>query len=506
MSNVQKSQQGILVDMKHSFDMIEGYLYSLLDISKQAYNYANVFIDGSTVDESQNMQLFQFDCFIRTLAHLHTLSKNVQDLLDNHDVSIYDLVEKVQAFNTLFQQFVFPDIMWAGEYWIGFLNTWSIIQEELSIVLLHLSKISSRDVTNIHSIITKPKILLEIPIKTTYGTKKISVINGNLTQSYEKYDIVVCSAYKNGYAPTPKTLIGSLLSDKNISVLMLAKNCELDFKKQGAWLSREINCNFHRIACIELTDYAHRENIELVTLKSVFSTLSYLIEQAAIKGISVKRIALPILGSGHQKLDTGFILSPLMTYCLKMLHSIEETFEIVFYELDEDRAIYTVDRLQELLSNERKDDVFISYSSKQYDIAMRIYTYLTENSIKCWMAPQSIPAGSQYYLEIPKAISSIKILLLLLTQDAVNSRFVPKEVSASLGAGKQIIPFQVGEVILENGFDFLLEGEQIKSIGNVENINTEYILEEVNRKLINNYQKAPTSTWTMRSTNRSPYQ
>lgn len=485
MSNGKKSQQEILIDTKRSFDRIEEYLCLLLDICKKMCDYISVSIDGNTADESQKMELFQIDCFIRTLAHLHSLSKNVQDLLDNHEVSIYNLVEKVEAFNTLFQQFVFSEIMWANEYWNSFLNTWSKIQEELSIVLLQLSKISPYS-TNIHSIITKPKILIEIPIKTTYGTKKISVVNGNLSQSYEEYDIVVCSAYKNGYAPTPKTLIGSLLSDKNISVLMLSKDCELDFKKQGAWLSKEINCNFHRIACIELTDYAHRENIELVTLKSVFSTLCYLVEQAAIKGIPVKRIALPILGSGHQKLDIGFILSPLMTYCLKMLHSIEETFEIVFYELDEDRAIYTVDRLQELLSIERNDDVFISYSSKQYDIAMRIYTYLTENSIKCWMAPQSIPAGSQYYLEIPKAISSIKILLLLLTQDAVSSRFVPKEVSASLGAGKQIIPFQVGEVILENGFDFLLEGEQIKSIGNVGNINIEFILEEVNRKLITN--------------------
>ena len=40
MSNVQKSQQGILVDMKHSFDMIEGYLYSLLGNSNEIkYSY-----------------------------------------------------------------------------------------------------------------------------------------------------------------------------------------------------------------------------------------------------------------------------------------------------------------------------------------------------------------------------------------------------------------------------------------------------------------------------------
>lgn len=480
--------QRILDKVEKSFNKVNDLISDLIDYIE--FDLKVVKQESRCVNRIKEDELFQFDCFIRTAKHLLTLSEEVVDLIQNvkekNDVSYSCILSKTSQFNTLFQHFIFPYIAWVGKSWDSIINIWHEIREEFLMVKLQLDIVSTVfSVTDQVSI--EATKLIDFPIKTSYGIKKISVVHGNLCKSAEEYDVVVCSAYKNGYVPTPKTLIGSLLYDKNISVFMLAKDCELDFRKHGAWLSKEIDSNFHRIACIELLEYSKRDNIELINLKSIFSTLNYLIEQAAIAGISVKRIALPIIGAGHQKMDTGYILSPLVTYCLKMLQYIEGTEEIIFYEQDEERANYTVDRLQAVLQDDSRDDVFISYSSKQFDIAMKIYNLLTENSIKCWMAPQSIPAGSQYYLEIPKAINSIKVLLLLLTQDAINSHFVPKEVSASLGAGKLIIPLQVGTVRLENGFDFLLEGEQIKFIGEVGCIDTDCILQEVNRKLITNH-------------------
>ncbi|MBR4320758.1 MAG: hypothetical protein IKP69_12075, partial [Oscillospiraceae bacterium] len=94
-----------------------------------------------------------------------------------------------------------------------------------------------------------------------------------------------------------------------------------------------------------------------------------------------------------------------------------------------------------------------------------------------------IPTGSQYHIEIPKAIHNVKILVLLLTQDAINSVFVPKEVGASLGARKKVMPFQIGEIKLENGFDFLLEGEQITIADHNGKIDLDFILQEVMKKL-----------------------
>jgi len=51
-----------------------------------------------------------------------------------------------------------------------------------------------------------------------------------------------------------------------------------------------------------------------------------------------------------------------------------------------------------------KSDVFISYSSKEYETANIVRQTLKSNKIKCWMAPESIPAGSNYSREIPKGI------------------------------------------------------------------------------------------------------
>ena len=60
--------------------------------------------------------------------------------------------------------------------------------------------------------------------------------------------------------------------------------------------------------------------------------------------------------------------------------------------------------------------VFISYSSKEYDEAYAIKQVLETNGISCWMAPQSIPSGSDYSHEIPRAIKSCEVFLLILSK------------------------------------------------------------------------------------------
>ena len=48
--------------------------------------------------------------------------------------------------------------------------------------------------------------------------------------------------------------------------------------------------------------------------------------------------------------------------------------------------------------------VFISYSSVEYATALQIRSALESNRIDCWMAPESIPPGSDYADEIQGAI------------------------------------------------------------------------------------------------------
>ncbi|MBE6734650.1 MAG: TIR domain-containing protein [Ruminococcaceae bacterium] len=104
--------------------------------------------------------------------------------------------------------------------------------------------------------------------------------------------------------------------------------------------------------------------------------------------------------------------------------------------------------------------VFISYSTKDADIANQLRHILETNGIPCWMAPKSIPAGSDYGTEIPKAIKNCKVFLLLLSSSSQTSEWVPKEVGLAIGKGKVVIPFQIDNAAISDAFDFYLTNSQ----------------------------------------------
>lgn len=101
-------------------------------------------------------------------------------------------------------------------------------------------------------------------------------------------------------------------------------------------------------------------------------------------------------------------------------------------------------------------DVFISYSSKDSAITETIRDFLEAKGIGCWMAPGSIPNGSNYTREIPKAIRECRVFVLILSDNAQKSIFVPKELDLAVKHEKKIMPFVLENVQLSDEFDFLL--------------------------------------------------
>ena len=109
-------------------------------------------------------------------------------------------------------------------------------------------------------------------------------------------------------------------------------------------------------------------------------------------------------------------------------------------------------------------DVFISYSSKDSAITTALHDFLEANGIDCWMAPGSIPNGSNYAMEIPKAIRECRVFVLVLSNNAQNSSFVPKELDQAIKHKKTIMPFMLENVRLTDEFDFLLTQVQYSNI------------------------------------------
>lgn len=105
-------------------------------------------------------------------------------------------------------------------------------------------------------------------------------------------------------------------------------------------------------------------------------------------------------------------------------------------------------------------DVFISYSSREYEDAFAINSILLKNGISTWMAPDSIPAGSNYTKEIPNAIRNCKVFLLILSKSAQQSVWVSAELENAFKNEKFILPFVLDNCPLNDEFDFLLSRSQ----------------------------------------------
>ena len=92
---------------------------------------------------------------------------------------------------------------------------------------------------------------------------------------------------------------------------------------------------------------------------------------------------------------------------------------------------------------DRDHDVFISYSSKNKNIADAIVADLEQNGIKCWYAPRDIYPGEDWAGAIKNAIGSTKIFVLVFTDESNRSHQVTNEVTLAVNSGKIIIPFRL---------------------------------------------------------------
>ena len=138
--------------------------------------------------------------------------------------------------------------------------------------------------------------------------------------------------------------------------------------------------------------------------------------------------------------------------------------KIVADFMDEAKAAMVAQTLKDLTAPIAAPDapsIFVSYSSRNTDIALRMRNALNQCGLQCWMAPDSIPSGSSYQEAIPLALSRTSAVALLLTPEAVASRWVSKEIGVAIGKGQHILPYQPEPFDLNDTFSFLLDGEQI---------------------------------------------
>jgi TolB-like protein/Tfp pilus assembly protein PilF len=105
-------------------------------------------------------------------------------------------------------------------------------------------------------------------------------------------------------------------------------------------------------------------------------------------------------------------------------------------------------------------DVFVSYASQDAAVANSIVENLEQHGIKCWIAPRDVTPGSQYADEIVGAINDTQVFVLVLSEHAVASPHVGRELERAASKRRRIIVLRTDAAPLTRSFEYFLSESQ----------------------------------------------
>lgn len=100
--------------------------------------------------------------------------------------------------------------------------------------------------------------------------------------------------------------------------------------------------------------------------------------------------------------------------------------------------------------------VFISYSSRDKNIADAVCNHLENASIPCWIAPRDIRPAQEWATAIIEGISACEILLLIFTGNSDASPQVIREVERAVNKGLVVMPIRVENVMPTKSMEYYL--------------------------------------------------
>lgn len=101
-------------------------------------------------------------------------------------------------------------------------------------------------------------------------------------------------------------------------------------------------------------------------------------------------------------------------------------------------------------------DVFLSYSSKNKNIADAVVAEFEQHGIRCWYAPRDIVPGQEWVSAIHDAITACSLFVLIYTDSSNESRQVANEVALAFNSGKTLIPFRLSDAEMSSELEYYL--------------------------------------------------
>ncbi|MEZ4714391.1 MAG: toll/interleukin-1 receptor domain-containing protein [Caldilineaceae bacterium] len=113
---------------------------------------------------------------------------------------------------------------------------------------------------------------------------------------------------------------------------------------------------------------------------------------------------------------------------------------------------------------------FISYSSADEELANRIYADLQSNNVRCWYAPEDMKIGDKIRQGIDHAIRIHDKLLLLLSEQSVNSQWVESEVESALEQERRhnklvLFPIRLDDTVMDTDMAWAADVRRQRHLG-----------------------------------------
>lgn len=101
-------------------------------------------------------------------------------------------------------------------------------------------------------------------------------------------------------------------------------------------------------------------------------------------------------------------------------------------------------------------NVMVSYSHKDQQYADMIVAILEQNNIKCWIDHRDATPGANYAGSIVRAIKNADFVVVILSNNSIDSQQVLNEINSAVNNEVIIIPFKIDETELNDNFEYYI--------------------------------------------------
>ena len=139
---------------------------------------------------------------------------------------------------------------------------------------------------------------------------------------------------------------------------------------------------------------------------------------------------------------------------------------------------------------------FISYSGKDQDFTKRLRDDLQEEGVRCWFAPADMKIGDPIRKTIYDQIRVYEKLLLIFSEESVESKWVGDEVEAAFEEEKRrkrlmLFPIRLDGVVMDTGTDWAAKIRRTRHIGDFTNWKDHDAYQEAFGRLIRDLRQEP---------------